>query len=108
MPEAVSRGGEETGGAGTPVVVSGPLGGARQHRLGAVERLDLGLLIHAQHQGALGRVEVETDDVADLLHEQWVGGELEGLGAMRLQAEGAPDPRDRGLGEPGLAGHRTG
>src|SRR6516162_9520541 len=66
----------------------------RQQRLGAVERLDLGLFIHAEHQGTVGRVEVEPDNVADLVDKQRIGGELEGLDAMRLQAEGAPDAAD--------------
>jgi hypothetical protein len=51
------------------VVVSAPLGHARhqrQHRLGAVQRLHPGLLIHAQHHRPLGRVVVEPDRVDDL------------------------------------------
>jgi hypothetical protein len=39
------------------------------------------LLVHAQHQSPLGRVEVQADDVTDLVHEQWIGGELERLRA---------------------------
>ena len=53
----------------TLVVMAAPLDLTRPHRqqrLGAVERLDLGLFIHAEHQGAVGRVEVEPDNVADL------------------------------------------
>ena len=92
--------GVEAGGAGAFVVVGGALGGAREHRQdrrGAVERLDLGLLIDAQHDGALGRVEVEPDDVADLLDEQRVLGELPRLLAVRLQPERLPDPVHRRL-----------
>jgi hypothetical protein len=33
------------------------------------ECLDLGLLIDAEHQGRIGRVHLEPDDVVDLLHE---------------------------------------
>ena len=76
------------------VVVAAPLrlaGAHRKQRLGAIERLDLALLVDAQHHGMLGRAQVEPDDVAHLLDEQRVVGELEGLGAMRLQAEGPPD-----------------
>ena len=40
----------------------GQAGAQRQRRLGAVERLDLGLLIDTDHKRALRRVEVETDD----------------------------------------------
>src|ERR671915_292992 len=69
------------------VVVGAALGLAgphRQERLGAVQRLDLALLVDAKHHRAIRRVEIEPDDVAHLLHEQRVGGELEGLGSMRL------------------------
>jgi hypothetical protein len=43
-----------------------------QHRLGPVQRLDLGFLVHAQHHGALGRVVIQPGDVDDLLHEERV------------------------------------
>ena len=42
----------------------------RQQRLGAVECLNLRFLVDAQHQGAVGWVEVEPDDVAHLVDEQ--------------------------------------
>jgi len=77
-----------------------PLGHAghhRQHRLGPVECLDLCLLIHTQHHGALGRVVIQADDVDDLLDEQRVSAQLEPIGQVRLQLELAPDPPDRGL-----------
>ncbi len=41
-----------------------------QHRDGAVQRLDLRLLVAAEHDRLLRRVEVDADHVADLLHEQ--------------------------------------
>ena len=84
----------------------GDAGAHRQDRGGAVQRLDLGLLIDAQHDGALGRVEIQADDVADLVDEQRVLGQLPRLGAVRLQPERTPDPGDRGLVEPDLGGHR--
>ena len=55
------------------------------------------LLVDAQHDRALGRVEVQPDDVAHLLDEQRVLGQLPMLDAMRLQPERPPDPRDRRL-----------
>ena len=57
---------EQAGDAVADVVVGAPLGHARhhrQHRLGPVQRLDLGLLVDPQHDRALGRVEVQPDDV---------------------------------------------
>jgi hypothetical protein len=56
------------------------------------QRLVAHLLIHAQHDGTLGRVQIEPDDIADLVHEQRAGRELERLDAMRLQAKRPPDP----------------
>jgi hypothetical protein len=53
--------------------MGGALGSARQHRQGrrgAVQRLDLGLLIDAQHDGTLRRIEIQPDDIADLVDEQ--------------------------------------
>ena len=74
-----------------------PLGHAghhRQHRLGPVQRLDLALLIHAQHHRLLRRVVVQPDDIDDLLHEERVGGQLEGVLQVRLEVELLPDPPD--------------
>jgi hypothetical protein len=62
----------------------GQPGAQREHRLGAVESLDLGFLVHAQHKGAIGRVHVEPDDVAHLLDEQRIGRELEALDEVWL------------------------
>ena len=84
-------------GAGALVVVGRALGNAREHRQdrrGAIERLDLALLVHAQHDRSLGRVQVEADDVADLLDELRILGELPGLdgaaGARTPSRSGAP------------------
>jgi len=70
--------------------------------------LDLGLLIHAQHHGSLGRVQVEPDDVADLVDELRIFGELPGLLAVRLQPERPPDAQHRRLRQADLARHRPG
>ena len=37
------------------------------------------LLVDAQHDGAIGRIEVEADDVPDLVDEQRISRELEAL-----------------------------
>ena len=91
------------------VVVGPPLDLARPHRqewLGPIERLDLTLLVHAQHQRAVWRLEVQADDIPHLLDEERVGGQLEGLGPMGLQREGAPDAMHRAPAEPAGLGHR--
>ena len=83
------EGGEQRRRAVALVVVGHRAGAAlfqRQPRLGAVERLDLALLVDRQHDGVRGRIDVEPDDVAQLVDELWVVGELELAHAMRLQS----------------------
>ena len=67
----------------------------RQHRLGTVQSLTLGLFVGAQHDRLLRRVVVETDHVDDLLHEQRVGGQLEPILQVGFEIELSPDPADR-------------
>lgn len=100
--------GEQTGGAVPDVVVSAFLRHARHHRerrLRPGEGLDLALLIHTEHHGSLGWVQIQADDVVDLVHELRVVGKLELVLTMRLQFERLPDPSDRGLGQAGAFGH---
>jgi hypothetical protein len=90
---------EQRGRAVADVVVSPSLdlaGPHRQERLSSIEGLDLRLLVDAQDHGPFRRRQVEADDVPDLLHELWVGGELEGLAAVRLETECTPDSTDSG------------
>jgi hypothetical protein len=85
---------------------SGLPGQHRQHRLGAVQRLDLGLLVHPQHHGLVGRVVVQPDDVDDLVDNQRIGRQLEGLGQLRFEPQGPPAPTDRRLAQPRPFRHR--
>ena len=62
------------------VIVRAPLRHARQHRqdrLCTVERLDLALLVDAEHQRTIRRREIEAYDVADLVHEVRIARQLE-------------------------------
>ncbi len=83
--------GEQRGGS-VPLVVMGAqlwlTGPHGQQRLGAIEGLDLGFLVDTQHKGLVRRIEVEAHDVSDLVDEQRVRGELEGLAPMRLKPKG--------------------
>ena len=101
--------GEQRGGAVADVVMGGLLrqaGSHRQDRRGPVQGLDLRLLVDAQHDRVLGRVQVEPDDVADLRLQLRVGGELERLPPPRLQPPLAPDPRHPHIRDPQLAGQQ--
>ena len=90
--------GEQGGGAVALVVVRHGAAAAllhRQARLGAVQRLDLALLVDRQHDGVGGRIDVEPDDVAQLGGELRIVGQLELAHPMRLQAVLAPDALHR-------------
>jgi hypothetical protein len=105
--EHVQRG-EQRGGA-VPLVVVGHRAGAallhRQAGLGAVERLDLALLVDREHDGVRRRVDIEPDHVAQLLDELRIVRELELPDPVRLQAVGAPDALDRTGADAGRLGH---
>ena len=47
-----------------------------QARLRAIESLNLALLVDGKHQGFLGRIEIEADDILHLLGEVWIVGGL--------------------------------
>jgi hypothetical protein len=104
------QGSEQVDGAMTYVIRSAALGLAgahRQQRLTAVQRLNLGFLVHAQHQRPIRRMEVQTHDVAHLFNEQRILGELEALDPVRLQPKSPPDTADRALTKPTALGHGT-
>ena len=80
----------------------------RQTRLRPIERLDLGLLIDAEHHGPIRRIEIEANDLGDLLLEHRVVRDLEPLHDMRLQPGIGPDAPDaRGRYAHRLRHHRA-
>ena len=77
----------------TNIVVAAALdlaGPHRQQGLGAVERLDLGLLIHRKHHRLLGRMRVQPHHIGHLL-QVWILAELERAGSVRLKWVAVPD-----------------
>ena len=104
------QGGKQRRRAVTEVVVTAPLylaGTHGQNRLAPIQRLNLRLFVHTQHQRPLGRIQVQAHDVPHLLHELRVGGQLESLAAMRLQPESLPDALNGHVTESAGFGHRT-
>ncbi len=71
----------------------------RKRRLGAVERLDLGLLVHAEHHRVVGRVEIEPCNIQDFLEEKGVAGQLERLRQVRLDPEQGEPPLHSAVGD---------
>ncbi len=107
--EHVQRG-EQRGCAVTLVVVGDALDVAEahgQHGLCSLQGLALALLVHADDQRVVGRAQVQANDVAQLLDEERVVGQLEAFGAMGLQAEELEVARHAALGDASLGGHRA-
>jgi hypothetical protein len=87
-PVEHAEGGEQGGGAVVLVVVRHRLaapGLDRQSGLGAVERLDLALLVNRQHHGVGRRVDIEPDDISQLGGKVRIARPLEGAQPVRLQ-----------------------
>jgi hypothetical protein len=66
----------------------------RQAGLGAVQRLDLRLLVGQENDGMGGWIDIEPDDVTQFVNELRIVAELELLHPMRLKAVSAPDALD--------------
>jgi len=60
----------------------------RQARLGAVQSLNLALLVGAQDDGVLRRVQIQAHNIFQLLDELRIVAELEGSHPMRFQSMG--------------------
>src|SRR5271166_2873726 len=91
---------EERGGAVALVIVSVGSQATLLHwqpRLGAVQGLNLALLVDTQHQGFVRRIQIKPDHIAELGHEGSIAAELEAPGQVRLEAVLLPDPPDGGL-----------
>jgi hypothetical protein len=65
---------------------------AGQAGLGAVERLDLRLLVDREHEAVGRRIEVETNGRLELGGEVGILGALEGAHPVRLQVVAGADP----------------
>jgi len=77
----------------------------RQTRLGTIKRLNLTLLVAAQHQRMFRGRHVQPHDVFELLHELRVARDLEAVHEVRLQPMGLPVPADGAGGHTQLRGH---
>ena len=71
---------------------------------GCGKRLNLRLFIHARHQRALRRVQIEPDDMGQLGVEPRVAAELEAFDSVRLEPILLPDAMDGGRRQPHLLG----
>ena len=102
------QGGEQGGRAIALVVVGHGSGAALLHgqaRLGAVERLDLALLVDRKHDGVRRRIDIEPDDITQLGDEVGIIGQLELAYPMRLKPVCAPDALDGANADAGCLRH---
>lgn len=102
LPRPHIQGSKQRGGPVASIVVRAPLNLPRAHRQQRprpVQCLNLCVLIHAQHQRFVWRIQVQANDITDLLDKERILGKLERFGPMRLQAERSPDPADGALTE---------
>ena len=91
------------------VVVGAPLGRAghqRQDRGGAVQGLNAGLFVRAEHDRGLWGVQVQPHDVAGLVDGLRVRRQLGLLGEVRLETERPPDGMHRRRRDAHCFGHR--
>ena len=74
---------------------------------GAVERLNLALLVGAEHAGVFGWIEIQTDNGLQFLREARIVTDLKNSRQMRLQTMFVPDPSYALFAETGRFGHGT-
>ena len=79
----------------------------RQTGLGAIQSLNLTLLIDAQHDRVLRGRQVDPDHIGELLQKLRITGELEAFAQMRLQPVILPGALNRVFADPLNAGHRA-
>ena len=79
----------------------------RKHRLRAVQSLNLRLFVNTQNEGLGGRVEVQSDDIANLLDEKRVLGKFEGFASVGSQSKSPPNASYTGVAQSACFGHRT-
>src|SRR6516162_3948179 len=95
--ENIERG-EQRGRAVALVIVrhrSGATWLHRQSRLGAIESLDLALLVDREDDGVGGRVDIETDHIPELVGELRIVRQLECPDTMRRELVGLEDALHR-------------
>lgn len=76
--------------------------------MGAVERLDLAILVNGPDDGVGGRIDVKPNEIAQFADKIRVVRELELPLAVRLQAMGTPDAPDRAFTDAGRRGNHRG
>jgi len=77
----------------------------RQSWLGTIQRLNLALFIDRQHDGMVGRIDIQANDLLELGGKLRIVGQLKLAHQMRPQAVSAPYPLHRTDADPRRFGH---
>jgi len=75
----------------------------RQPWLRAIQCLNLTLLVHAQYQGFVRRIQIQTHHIRQFLQKLRITRQLERFGPMWLKTVALPDPADRCLADTPVA-----
>ncbi len=59
--------------------------------LGAIQSLDLGLLVDAEHKRLVRRIEIQPDHIVQLFDEPFIAAQFEGFRQMRLETMLLPE-----------------
>jgi len=70
--------------------------------------MDLAFLVGAQHQGMVGRIQVQPNDIDQFVNEAGIVAGFEGPGQVGLEVVGMPDPQDHRGTDTEFLGQRTG
>src|ERR1700746_1775049 len=68
----------------------GPAVGQADPALGPLQSLNAGFFVYAQHQGILGRIQIEADHIGRLTAELWISAYTPTLHALQMQVELSP------------------
>ena len=109
LAREIVEGGKQSDRSVTVVIVS--LGAdmtltQRQTGLTALEGLTLALLIATEQQGAIGRIEIEADNVPELLFKGQILGKFETLESMRSDCVSRPQTLHARFAQAGFPRHR--
>ena len=77
----------------------------RQAGLCAVKRLNLGLLVDAQHERLVRGIEIQPDNVVKFVNKLLISAQLEGFGQVRLKIVLLPNTSHRSFANPLRFGH---
>jgi len=75
--------------------------------LSTIQSLDLRFLVNRQNQGVIGRVQIQTNHIKNLLGKVWIVADFEGFQTVRLQLRSPPNLLYLPAGDAGMFCHQS-